>query len=86
VKEQLKLTVPDELVEAIAERAAAIVVERFEDRVAKNGPRWLTLKQASKRLDCSEDAVRMRARRGRLKYRHHGSRMYVEAASVDDLG
>jgi len=48
--------------------------------------RWLTLEQAAERLGCSTDAVRMRARRGRLKMRRHGRRVYVSAASVETLG
>jgi hypothetical protein len=43
------------------------------------------LEQAAVSLGCTPDAVRMRARRGRLEFRHHGSRMYVSARSVEDL-
>jgi hypothetical protein len=68
----------------------AYLDERVEARVAElaptatNGaPEWLTLEQAGERLDCSVDAVRMRAKRGRLVSRHIGRRVYVSRASVD---
>ena len=47
---------------------------------------WLTLTEAGDLLGCSPDAVRMRARRGRLNCRHQGRRLYVSAASVEALG
>jgi DNA-directed RNA polymerase specialized sigma24 family protein len=47
---------------------------------------WLTLTEAGDLLGCSADAVRMRARRGRLDCRHQGRRLYVSAASVEALG
>jgi excisionase family DNA binding protein len=87
VTERFELTVPEELVEAIAERAAAIVLERLQREVGdENGVRWLTLEQAAARLGCSPDAVRMRVKRKRLEGRRQGRRLYVSAASVDDLG
>jgi excisionase family DNA binding protein len=46
---------------------------------------WLTLEQAAERLGCSTDAVRMRAKRGRLKSRRQGRRVYVSRESVDGL-
>ena len=49
-------------------------------------PPWLSVKQAAERLDCSPDAVRMRAKRGRLESRYQGRRLYVSRASVDALG
>jgi len=78
-----ELSVPEELVERIAQRAAALVLERspFAESVSP----WLTLDQAATRLGCSVDAVRMRARRGRLETRHVGRRVYVSRKSVDGL-
>jgi excisionase family DNA binding protein len=84
---RLELELRDELFEAISERAAAIVLERLDrDRAVQKGVRWLTLAQAAERLGCSPDAVRMRVRRGRLEHRRQGRRLYVSAASVDELG
>lgn len=81
----LALTLPPELVEEIAARAAAIVLEQLErDQSRDEGP-WLTLPQAGERLGCSPDAVRMRVKRGRLEYKRQGRRLYVSRASVDAL-
>jgi hypothetical protein len=78
----LGLTVPDELVEMIAQRTAAIVLERLS---AKSEPSWLTFAKAADRLGCTTDAVRMRVNRGRLVTRHEGRRVYVSRQSVDGL-
>jgi excisionase family DNA binding protein len=86
VNGRLELTLSAEDRVAIAEQVAAVVLEALEhERTAKNGARWLTLEQAAKRLDCSPDAVRMRVKRKRLEGRRQGRRLYVSAASVDDL-
>jgi excisionase family DNA binding protein len=60
-----------------------------EGIVRPDGPesrRWLTVPEAAERLGCSADAVRMRCSRGRLEHRRQGRRLYVSAASVDELG
>ena len=72
----------DALDELIAEQVAGALALRPEPIT----PRWLTLDQAGELLGCSRDAVRMRARRGRLQARRHGRCLYVSAASVADLG
>ncbi len=65
----------------LAELRALLDVEpRVDERRT-----WLTLAEAGERLGVSPDAVRMRAKRGRLEVRHHGRRVYVSAASVDRL-
>jgi excisionase family DNA binding protein len=71
----------DALEELVAERVAAEVAARPDPSAA----RWLTLDQAAERLGCTRDAVRMRAKRGRLEARHQGRRLYVSAAAVADL-
>jgi hypothetical protein len=72
----------DALQELVTERVASELT-RLE--AARRHPDWLTLAQAGELLGCSCDAVRMRARRGRLELRHHGRRVYVSAASVASL-
>jgi Helix-turn-helix domain len=57
---ELRVEVPDEFVEAIARRAAAIV------RAELAPPEWLTLEEAAGRYRVSAGALRWRARRGRL--------------------
>jgi excisionase family DNA binding protein len=49
------------------------------------GRSWYTIAEAADRLGCSTDAVRMRAKRGRLVTRRQGRTVYVSAASVEDL-
>jgi DNA-directed RNA polymerase specialized sigma24 family protein len=73
---------------------AAELLEPLDRRLAEaerqlydGAPRkWLTLAEAGERLGCSATAVRMRVKRGRLKGRHQGRRLYVSAESVDRLG
>jgi hypothetical protein len=74
-----ELHIPDEVVERIAERAAALVLERSHPAT----PEWLTLEEAGHRIGCSADAVRMAANRGRYESRYIGRRRYVSRASVD---
>ena len=51
-----------------------------------NGRKWFTVPEAALRLGCSEDAVRMRVARGRLKpNRRQGRRLYIAASAIDDL-
>jgi excisionase family DNA binding protein len=47
--------------------------------------KWLTVQQAAELLSCSPDAIRMRAKRGRLEHRHQGRSLYIAAAAVDNL-
>jgi hypothetical protein len=62
----------------------AYVDERFAAALAavqppeSNGGGWLTLARAAEILDTTPDAVRMRAKRGRLETRHEGRRVYVK--------
>jgi excisionase family DNA binding protein len=78
------LTMLAELVDEVA--ALRSRVDELE-RNGAGGPvrAWLTLDEAGERLGVSADAVRMRARRGRLEHRRHGRRLYVSATSVDRL-
>ena len=76
--------------EAFAELVAELSelrerVEELERREVTPPRKWLTLAEAADRLGCTPDAMRMRARRGRLEYRRQGRRIYVRAESVDNL-
>jgi hypothetical protein len=78
------------LAPAAVDAIAAFVAETVRTEVAAQGralePRtWLTVPEAAKRLSCSPDAVRMRAKRGQLESRHQGRRLYIAAASVENL-
>ena len=83
----LRIDLPDEVFEQLAQRVAEILEERGVLATSvRSRPEWLTLEQAGERLGCTADAVRMRANRGRLEKRTQGSRVYVSARSVDTLG
>lgn len=75
-----------ELVTAIErlvdERVARAVAEL---RTPEPASPWLTVAQTADWLGCSEDAVRMRIRRGRLSAGRQGRRLYVSRASVVEL-
>jgi excisionase family DNA binding protein len=86
---------PDGLLDELAAHLAthprlqALVQSRIEQALAerqRSGATWLTLGEAAERLGCTPDAVRMRINRGRLEHRRHGRRLYVSAASVEQLG
>jgi hypothetical protein len=74
-----------DLVDAYVDERVAIAVAEFTPAATNGMSEWLTLAAAAERLDCSVDAVRMRAKRGRLEVRHQGRRVYVSRASVDGL-
>jgi len=67
----------------VDERVAAALAAMPTE--TNGAPPWLTLEQAAERLGCSTDAVRMRAKRGRLSSRRQGRRIYVSRESVDGL-
>lgn len=66
----------------VDERVARAVAEL---RVPAPPSPWLTVAQAADLLGCSEDALRMRIRRGRLASRRQGRRLYVSRRSVVEL-
>jgi excisionase family DNA binding protein len=68
------------VVEVVRGELNELAAERLRERKP-----WLTLAEAAERLGCSPDAVRMRARRGRLEHRYQGRRLYVSADAVDRL-
>jgi DNA-directed RNA polymerase specialized sigma24 family protein len=57
------------VIAAIEELVAERVAEELAVRDEAPAATWLTLDQAAARLGCSRDAVRMRAKRGRLQTR-----------------
>lgn len=73
------------LVDEYVREIALDVVRAEVARAALNRPAWYTLEEAARRLGISPDAARMRAKRGRLKTRRQGRRLYVSASSVDEL-
>jgi hypothetical protein len=76
---ELRVDVPDELVEAIAQRAAELVLAEL--RPAE----WLTLDEAADRNRTTAGALRWRAQHGRLPGAvKDGSRWLVNARELDE--
>jgi excisionase family DNA binding protein len=86
-RQRLAALLAPEVLAALDELIADHVAEalRSTTRPSRDESPWLTLAQAAERLDCSVDAVRMRAKRGRLVTRNVGRRVYVSRASVDGI-
>jgi DNA-directed RNA polymerase specialized sigma24 family protein len=86
-RDRLLAALAPELVDAIKQLVDECVRERLDAEQAQQLKErtWLTLQEAGDRLGCSPNAVRMRARRGRLEHRYQGRRLYVAAAAVDRL-
>jgi excisionase family DNA binding protein len=80
LEQNLRETLRPLVVDVIREEVAEQIRERLSERKS-----WLTLAEAAELLGCSPDAVRMRARRGRLEHRYQGRRLYVSAEAVDRL-
>lgn len=75
---ELHVEIPDDLVEEIARRVAAIV------RAELDGPVWLTLEQAAEHLQTTAGALRWRAQRGRLPGAvKDGARWLVDRRELD---
>jgi hypothetical protein len=78
VSAPLRVEVPDELLEAIAYRAAELV------RAELAPPEWLTLDEAAKRFRTTAGALRWRAQQGRLPGAvKDGGRWLVNALELD---
>ena len=75
-----------EVIEALEALIDQRIAARIEVAQLGDGqPELLSYAQAARLLDCSPDAVRMRAKRGRLDVRYHGRRAYVTRESVNRL-
>ena len=85
--DRLLAALAPEVVDAIEQLVDECVRAALDRERAQGatGRSWLTLREAGVQLGCSPNAVRMRARRGRLEHRYQGRRLYVSADSVDQL-
>jgi excisionase family DNA binding protein len=87
IRTRLSTALAPSVVAAIDELVTERVREELETRTSvPTLKKWLTLREAAELLGCSTDAVRMRARRGRLEHRRHGRSLYISAASIETLG
>jgi excisionase family DNA binding protein len=77
----LALTVPPELLEAVAERAAEMLAERLE--VGARPEPWLTVDQAAEHLACPKSRIYALVSARRIPHRKDGSRLLFRASELD---
>ena len=77
--------IPPELVDAIAERAAAIAVERLQLE-SQAWPEWLSVETAAKYLDVSPERLRKLQARRQLPYHQEGPgcRVFFSRRELDE--
>ena len=76
----LALELPNSLIEALAQRVAAIVVERVEDT---SNQRWLTVEQAADYIGRSSDAIRGLVKRRELTGYKPDGRLQLDRQELD---
>ncbi len=82
----LALSVPDEWVERIAERAAEIVLNRLEAQSTALAPEWLSVTNAARHLDVTEERIRKLIARRQLPFYQEapGCRILLRRRELDD--
>ena len=76
----LALELPNALIETLAQRVAAIVLERLEPTSSR---RWLTVDQAADYTGRSEEAVRGLVKRGALRAYKPDGRLQIDRHDLD---
>lgn len=76
----LALEVPNALIETLAQRVAAIVLERLE---ATSNRRWLTVDQAADYIGRSPDAIRGLVKRRELTGYKPDGRLQLDRQELD---
>jgi len=76
----LALELPNALIETLAQRVAAIVLERLEDTSSR---RWLTVDQAADYLGRSQEAVRGLVKRRELTGYKPDGRLQLDREELD---
>jgi hypothetical protein len=87
-RDELLRLLPPRALELLEEVVVELVDERLAaDRALRDDgdPDIVSYAEAARILDCSRDAVRKRAKRGRLDVRYHGRRPYVTRESLRRL-
>lgn len=79
----LTVTVAPEQIDAIAERAAEIVLARLDASADRGG--WLDVKAAAEYLGCTEGRVRKLVERRQIPYSQEapGCRVFLSKADLD---
>jgi excisionase family DNA binding protein len=76
----LALELPNALIETLAQRVAAIVLERLDDTSKQ---RWLTVDQAADYLGRTPEAIRGLVKRGELTGYRPDGRLQLDREQID---
>ena len=76
----LALELPNDLIDSIAERVAAIVLERLD---AAPDRKWLTVDSAAEYIDRTPDAIRGLVKRGELTAYKPDGRLQLDRVELD---
>lgn len=81
----LNLTVPDDVLDALADAVAARVVERLREHVAADGDGWMTTREAANYLGISVHSLHKltAAREIPFEQNGEGARCYFKRADLD---
>ncbi len=82
VPDRLALRVPEELVEAVAQRAAEIVLEQLSGRSHPASP-WLTVPEAAEYLRASRQRIYDLLSSRRLTRHRDGTRVLIRLDELD---
>ena len=81
----ISFTIPDALVDLIAERVAAILVAKNGDARPEPAKRWLTIDEAADYIGSTRKRIYDLRSAGRLSRTGDGSRVLVNRQELDDL-
>ena len=76
----LALEIPKDLIDSLAERVAAIVLERLDDAPDR---KWLTVDSAAEYIDRTPDAIRGLVKRGELTGYKPDGRLQLDREELD---
>jgi excisionase family DNA binding protein len=76
----LALELPNALIETLAQRVAATVLEHLQDASSR---RWLTVDSAAEYIDRSPDAIRGLVKRGELTAFKPDGRLQLDREELD---
>jgi excisionase family DNA binding protein len=82
VSDDLALTLPAEVVDALVERVAVLVLEQLAVS-ARSDTRWLTVAEAGDYLRLGRHSTYKLIERGQLPYRRVGARILLRADELD---
>lgn len=81
----LNLTIPDALVDLLAERVAAILAAKNRETRPEPAKRWLTIDEAADYIGSNRKRIYDLRSAGRLSRTGDGSRVLVDRKELDDL-